>query len=76
MQALLFQRRKNTCLRGVWCPLNASIVGAEGDRAPFGAGDLVEIATPFAIGHFRVRNYIRGKVGRVEVMIAPGMPRD
>jgi hypothetical protein len=48
-----------------------NIVKAEGEEPLFRAHDDVRIAVRFPLGHFRVPNYIRGKRGRVEVVIEP-----
>ena len=47
------------------------IVKAEGEEPLFKAGDQVRILTRSPIGHYRVPTYIRGKRGRVEVVIEP-----
>jgi nitrile hydratase subunit beta len=47
------------------------IVKAEGEEPLFRVDDDVRIATRFPLGHFRVPNYIRGKRGRVEIVIEP-----
>jgi hypothetical protein len=48
-----------------------NIVKAEGEEPLFRVDDNVKIAKRFPIGHFRAPNYIRGKRGRVEVVIEP-----
>jgi nitrile hydratase subunit beta len=48
-----------------------NIVKAEGEEPLFRVDDDVKIARRFPMGHFRVPNYIRGKRGRVEVVIEP-----
>jgi nitrile hydratase subunit beta len=48
-----------------------NIVKAEGEEPLFRVDDNVRIAMRFPLGHFRVPNYIRGKRGRVEVVIEP-----
>ena len=48
-----------------------NIVKAEGEEPIFRAGDEIQIAARFPIGHFRVPNYIRGKQGVVESVIEP-----
>jgi nitrile hydratase subunit beta len=48
-----------------------NIVKAEGEEPLFRVDDNVKIATRFPIGQFRAPNYIRGKRGRVEVVIEP-----
>jgi nitrile hydratase subunit beta len=41
-------------------------------RTPlFAAGDLIRVAARFPIGHYRVPNYVRGKMGTIEQVIEP-----
>ncbi len=49
--------------------LNARIVTAEGEEPLFKAGDEVNIAMRFPIGHYRVPTFIRGKRGRIVSVI-------
>jgi hypothetical protein len=46
-----------------------NIVKAEGEEPLFRKGDTVRIANRSPIGHFRAPNYIRGKRGRVELVV-------
>jgi Nitrile hydratase beta subunit len=46
-----------------------NIVKAEGEEPLFREGDTVRIANRSPIGHFRAPNYIRGKRGRVELVV-------
>ncbi len=46
-----------------------NIVKAEGEDPLFCEGDAVRVAKRSPIGHFRTPNYIRGKRGRVELVI-------
>ncbi|MBV8443028.1 MAG: nitrile hydratase subunit beta [Hyphomicrobiales bacterium] len=48
-----------------------NIVTAEGEEPLFKPGDTVKIATRSPIGHYRTPNYVRGKRGRVEMVIEP-----
>jgi nitrile hydratase len=48
-----------------------NVVKAVGEEPLFKEGDIVQISTRSPIGHFRTPNYIRGKRGRVEVVIEP-----
>lgn len=48
-----------------------SVVKGAGEEPIFQAGDSVRISRRFPIGHFRVPNYIRGKVGLVEAVMEP-----
>ena len=42
------------------------------DQTPqFSAGDRVTVSVRFPVGHYRVPNYIRGKLGTIEQVIAP-----
>jgi hypothetical protein len=52
-------------------PVLPKIVKAEGEEPLFRVNENVKIARRFPLGHFRVPNYIRGKRGRVEVVIEP-----
>ena len=41
-------------------------------RTPlFAAGDRIRVAARFPIGHYRVPNYVRGKMGTIEQVIEP-----
>jgi nitrile hydratase len=46
-----------------------NVVKAEFEEPMFREGDTVRIKTRSPIGHFRTPNYIRGKRGRVELVI-------
>lgn len=46
-----------------------NIAKAEGEEPLFREGDAVRIAKRSPIGHFRAPNYIRGKRGRVELVV-------
>ena len=37
----------------------------------FAVGDRVRVSARFPVGHYRVPNYIRGKLGAIEQVIAP-----
>ncbi len=42
------------------------------EQAPlFAAGEQVRVSVRFPVGHYRVPNYIRGKLGTIEQVIAP-----
>jgi hypothetical protein len=47
------------------------VVTATGEMPIFAAGDNVIILSRRPIGHYRVPNYIRGKLARVEAVIQP-----
>jgi nitrile hydratase subunit beta len=49
----------------------SAIVAAEGEIPIFSPGDRIKVGVRFPIGHFRVPNYIRGKRGIIERVIAP-----
>lgn len=58
---------KSRAVENVW----PDIVKAEGAEPIFQAGDEVKISMRFPVGHYRVPTYIRGKRGRVEVVVEP-----
>jgi hypothetical protein len=37
----------------------------------FAVGDRIRVSMRFPVGHYRVPNYIRGKLGTIEQVIAP-----
>jgi nitrile hydratase subunit beta len=42
------------------------------DQTPlFAAGEQIRVCVRFPVGHYRVPNYIRGKVGTIEQVIEP-----
>ncbi len=47
------------------------IVYADGERPVFAIGDRVRIATRSPIGHYRVPNYLRGRIALIESIIEP-----
>jgi hypothetical protein len=47
------------------------VARAAGEDPLFHEGDDIKILTRKPIGHFRVPNYVRGKRGRVEVIVRP-----
>jgi nitrile hydratase subunit beta len=42
-----------------------------GQTPLFSVGDRVRVSVRFPVGHYRVPNYIRGKLGTIEQVIAP-----
>src|SRR5262249_14877566 len=65
------QKEDSIMSEGARPALKAHIVKAEGEEPLLKADDNVKITTRSPLGHFRVPNYIRGKRGRVEVVIEP-----
>jgi hypothetical protein len=49
----------------------SEVVFALGERPIFRPGDAVRVLTRSPIGHYRVPNYLRGKIGTVEAVIEP-----
>jgi nitrile hydratase subunit beta len=49
----------------------ANVVNTENYEPLFAVGDKVTISVLYPIGHFRVPNYIRGKLGTVLAVIEP-----
>lgn len=47
-----------------------AVVPALGETPAFAVGDMVRVGTRAPIGHYRVPFYLRGKVARVEQVIA------
>jgi nitrile hydratase len=47
------------------------LVFALGEKPIFEPGDRVRVSTRQPIGHYRVPTYLRGKTGRVEMVIEP-----
>ena len=47
------------------------LVKAAGEAPSFAAGDRVKILVRSPVGHYRVPNYVRGKRGRVELVVEP-----
>jgi hypothetical protein len=50
---------------------SSQIVAAFGEAPLFNAGDPVRIADRMPIGHYRVPNYLRNRIGRIETVIEP-----
>jgi nitrile hydratase subunit beta len=51
--------------------LMIEIVTALGEKPIFKAGDNIRIGSRSPVGHYRVPQYLRGKRGRVELIIEP-----
>jgi nitrile hydratase subunit beta len=49
----------------------SGVVTAKGEDPLFAVADEVRVLTRSPIGHFRTPNYIRGKRGRIEVVVKP-----
>jgi hypothetical protein len=49
----------------------AQIVAPLNQTPLFAVGDRVRVSVRFPVGHYRVPNYIRGKLGTIEQVIAP-----
>jgi nitrile hydratase subunit beta len=47
------------------------VVAPLGQTPLFSVGDQVRVSVRFPVGHYRVPNYIRGKLGTIEQVIAP-----
>ena len=47
------------------------IVKADGEEPAFAAGERVAISVRFPVGHYRVPQYIRGKIGVIEAVMKP-----
>jgi hypothetical protein len=47
------------------------IVKADGEEPAFRAGERVAISVRFPVGHYRVPQYIRGKIGVIEAVMEP-----
>ncbi len=52
-------------------PASPHVVKAEGANPIFQVGDAVKISMRFPVGHYRVPTFIRGKRGRVELVVEP-----
>ena len=47
------------------------IVPALRERPEFRVGDRVRVLTRSPVGHYRVPQYLRGRVGRIELVLEP-----
>ena len=47
------------------------VVAPLGQTSRFSVGDRVTVSVRFPVGHYRVPNYIRGKLGTIEQVISP-----
>jgi len=47
------------------------IIKADGEEPAFRAGERVAISVRFPVGHYRVPQYIRGKIGVIEAVMEP-----
>ena len=47
------------------------IVKADGEEPAFAAGERVAISAKFPVGHYRVPQYIRGKIAVIEAVMEP-----
>ena len=47
------------------------VVKATGEEPLFKVGEAVKVAVRYPVGHYRVPQFIRGKRGRVELVIEP-----
>jgi nitrile hydratase subunit beta len=47
------------------------VVAPLGQTPLFSIGDRVRVSVRFPVGHYRVPNYIRGKLGAIEQVIKP-----
>jgi hypothetical protein len=47
------------------------VVTPLGQTPLFSVGDRVRVSVRFPVGHYRVPNYIRGKLGTIEQVITP-----
>jgi nitrile hydratase len=49
----------------------SGIVKADGEEPGFRAGERVAISVRFPVRHYRVPQYIRGKIGLIEAVMEP-----
>ncbi len=49
----------------------SGIVKADGEEPGFRAGERVAISVRFPVRHYRVPQYIRGKIGVIEAVMEP-----
>ena len=47
------------------------VVAPLGQTSRFSVGDRVTVSVRFPVGHYRVPNYVRGKLGTIEQVISP-----